>query len=126
MHQEHQRSNRRRRVAELLKRELAVLIQQELNDPRIQGVTLTATEVARDLSSAKVYFTCHANTRSVNPCTTALNKAAHFLRRQLMDRLALRGVPRLRFYYDESIERGTALSSLIDSARSQDKQNKAD
>lgn len=126
MYQEHQQSNRRRRVAELLKRELAVLIQQELNDPRVQGVTLTATEVARDLSSAKVYFTCHANTQSVKPCITALNKAAHFLRRQLMDRLALRGVPRLRFYYDESIERGAALASLIDSARSQDKQNETD
>ena len=122
----HQASNRRRRVAELLKRELAVLIQHELNDPRVQGVTLTATEVARDLSSAKIYFTCPADIQSVEPCIAALNKAAHFLHRQLMDRLALRGVPRLRFYYDESIERGAALSSLIDSARSQDKQNETD
>jgi ribosome-binding factor A len=122
----YQDSNRRRRVAELLKRELAVLIQHQLNDPRVQGVTLTATEVARDLSSAKVYFTCLAGTHSVKPCVTALNKAAHFLRRQLMDRLTLRSVPTLRFYYDESVERGAALSSLIDSARLQDKRNETD
>lgn len=122
----HQDSNRRRRVAELLKRELAVLIQHELNDPRIQGVTLTATEVTRDLSSAKVYFTCLAGAHSVKPRVTALNKAAPFLRRQLMGRLELRGVPALRFFYDESVERGAALSSLIDSARSQDKQDETD
>ncbi len=122
----HQDSNRQRRVAELLKRELALLIQHELNDPRIQGVTLTATEVARDLSSAKVYFTCPAGTDRVKPCVTALNKASQFLRRQLKDRLTMRGVPTLRFFYDESIERGAALSSLIDSARSQDKQNESD
>ena len=122
----HQDSISRRRVAELLKRELAVLIQHELNDPRVQGVTLTATEVARDLSSAKVYFTCLAGAQSVKPSVTALNKAAHFLRRQLIDRLTLRGVPALRFFYDESVERGAALSSLIDSARAQDKQNETD
>lgn len=122
----HQDSNRQRRVAELLKRELALLIQHELNDPRIQGVTLTATEVTRDLSSAKVYFTCPAGTHNVKPCLTALNKASQFLRRQLLHRLTMRGVPTLRFIYDESIERGAALSSLIDSARSQDKQNESD
>ncbi len=122
----YQDSNRRRRVAELLKRELAVLIQHELNDPRIQGVTLTATEVTRDLSSAKVYFTCLAGAHSVKPRVTALNKAAPFLRRQLMGRLELRAVPALRFFYDESVERGAALSSLIDSARSQDKQDETD
>lgn len=122
----HQDSNRRRRVAELLKRELAVLIQHQLNDPRVQGVTLTATEVTRDLSSAKVYFTCLAGADRVKPCVTALNKAAPFLRRQLMYRLELRGVPALRFFYDESVERGAVLSSLIDSARSQDKRNETD
>lgn len=122
----HQDSNRQRRVAELLKRELAVLIQHELNDPRVQGVTLTATEVTRDLSSAKVYFTSLAGAHRAKPCVAALNKAAHFLRRQLMERLELRGVPALRFFYDESVERGAALSSLIDSARSQDEQNETD
>lgn len=119
-------SNRRRRVAELLKRELAVLIQRELCDPRVHGVTLTGADVARDLSSARVYFTCLAGAEGAGPCVTALNKAARFLRRQLMARLVLRGVPELRFVYDESVERGVALSSLIDSARAQDKEYEAD
>lgn len=119
-------SNRRRRVAELLKRELAVLIQRELNDPRVHGVTLTATEVTRDLSTAKVYFTSSAGAKEAEQSVAALNKAARFLRHQLMDRLTLRGVPRLHFLYDESVEKGDALSNLIDRALAEDNKHEAD
>ena len=76
-------SNRRRRVAELLKRELAILVQQELDDPRVHGVTITAVEVSADLSSAKIYFTTLAEGEEVERAAVALNKAAGFLRRAL-------------------------------------------
>ena len=51
----------------------------------------------------------------------ALNKAAGFLRSQLSKRLALRAVPKLRFFYDASIENGQRLSGLIDDALNADK-----
>ena len=116
----HSESNRPRRVAELLKRELAGLIQHDLTDPRCHGVTLTGAEVSPDLSTAKIYFTTLAGTGSATQSTAALNKAARFLRRRLMNRLALRGVPRLQFVYDESIEKGMTLSRLIDRAIAED------
>lgn len=122
----HSHSHRRQRVAELLKRELAHLIQHELSDPRVNGVTLTAAEVARDLSTATIYLTCLAGADSAKEGAVALNKATGFLRRQLKYRLVLRGIPDLRFCYDESVEKGLALSSLIDRAMADDKKQESD
>ena len=122
----HNQSQRQQRVAELLKRELALLIQRELNDPRVYGVTLTGEEIARDLSTARIYFTCPGGAGRASREGAALNKAAGFLRRQLRSRLVLRGVPELHFSYDESIEKGAALSNLIDRAVAEDRERKPD
>ena len=119
-------SNRRRRVAELLKRELAVLIQQELDDPRVDGVTITAVEVSADLAAAKIYFTTLAEGEGVAQTTLALNKAAGFLRRVLKHRIVLRGVPQLRFRFDESVSKGAALTSLIERAIAEDSEHKVE
>lgn len=117
-------SNRRRRVAELLKRELAILVQQELDDPRVHGVTITAVEVSADLSSAKIYFTTLAEGEEVERAAVALNKAAGFLRRALLHRVVLRSVPQLRFRFDDSVKKGAALTGLIERAVAEDSEHK--
>ncbi len=121
----HVGSNRPRRVAGLLQKELAPLIQQELNDPRIKDITLTTIEMSRDLSNARVFVTTLEGGEAGKKAVNALNKATSFLRKKLKDRLELRGVPNLRFVYDESVERGANLSALIDQAR-RDDQDKND
>ena len=109
---------RTRRVAEQIQRELAVLIQQEINDPRVGMVTVSDVEVSRDFAHAKVFVTKLNATgdedkqHSVN----ALQHAAKFLQHELGRRIKLRTIPHLHFHYDESIERGSNLSALIDSA----------
>ena len=116
-------SNRPRRVAGLLQKELAILIQQELADPRVKNITLTAVEMSRDLSSARVFITSMTGAESAQQAVTALNKASSFLRKNLRGRLDLRGVPNLKFVYDESVERGANLSALIDRARREDQES---
>ena len=132
-------SSRVQRVADQIQRELASLIQMEVNDPRVGMVSVTGVEVSRDLAHAKVFVTV-LNTLTddsqINKSTLsspgdldkleikenvdALNKAAGFLRSLLSKRLSTRSVPKLRFYYDGSIARGQQLSSLIDSALAAD------
>lgn len=114
-------TNRPQRVAELLKRELAMLIPQAVHDPLVGPVTLTHAEVARDLSAAKIYFTLLGDATKAKETERALNHAAGFLRHQLRDRVLLRGIPSLRFYHDKSVERGSRLSSLIDRAIAADR-----
>lgn len=132
-------SPRVQRVADQIQRELATLIQMEVNDPRVGMVSVTGVEVSRDIAHAKVFVTV-LNTLTddsqINESTLsepgdldkleikenidALNKAAGFLRSLLAKRLSTRSVPKLRFYYDASIARGQQLSSLIDSALAAD------
>lgn len=107
---------RARRVGELLQRELAQLIQEELKDPRVRLVTVSHVGVSADLRQAKVYVTILAEDKDIQEQLKILNKAAGFLQHGLSQRIKLRVVPRLQFIYDDSIERGRHLSALIDKA----------
>lgn len=107
--------NRHERVAGSLRRELAVLIDRELKDPRLSSVTVSDVEVSRDISHARVFV----NTRSVDDASEtldALNHAAGFLRAKVGSVLRMRSVPELKFFYDDSIERGSHLDALIEKA----------
>ena len=136
-------SSRGQRVADQIQRELATLIQLEVRDPRVGMVSITGIDLSRDLAHAKVFITvldtvttngAIANLISaeeddldliqVQDNVKALNKAAGFLRSLLSKRLALRAVPKLRFFYDASIENGQRLSELIDDALTADQEQR--
>lgn len=119
---------RTERVADFLKRELATLIQQELRDPRLGMISVTEAQVSRDLSHAKVYVTVLGkdSAEQAEPSLAVLNQAAGFLRSQLARMNNARTTPRLRFYYDDSVGRGQALSQLIDQAVSADRKRSTD
>ena len=101
------------RIAEMMQRKLAQIIQQEIKDPRLPGlITISAVTVTRDLGHAKVYFTAFNDDSAQT--ATILNTAASYLRTALAKTMTLRTVPQLHFIYDESIEYGKRLSRLID------------
>lgn len=120
-------NSRTRRIADQIQRDLSVLIQQEVKDPRLGMVTVNAVRVSRDLSYADIYFTCmvfgeDAEARQRRDDQAAvLNRASGFLRTLLARELKLRVMPQLRFHYDEVLETGTRLTGLIDEAVRQDK-----
>ncbi|BAN69373.1 30S ribosome-binding factor RbfA [endosymbiont of unidentified scaly snail isolate Monju] len=106
---------REERVGAELHRELALILRDEVRDPRLNQVTVQEVRVTRDLAHAKVYFTV-LDRNQVRKTEQALNKAAGFLRKQLGGRVILRTIPALHFVYDHSLERGMRLSSLIEQA----------
>ena len=111
---------RSRRLEEQIQRLLSELIRREVKDPRVGLITITAVEVSADLSHAKVYFLPFDSKREVEPVLRALRSAAGFLRQHLKKALAIRHVPELHFSVDESIERGSRISALINAAISED------
>ena len=117
----HKDGNRPLRVAELVKRELAVLIPRTLDDPRTHQATITYVDVSPDLKAARVYFTLLAGEAAAEPVLTAFKRAAGHLRHELAARVALRIIPELRFYFDASVERGDRLARLIDRALKEDR-----
>jgi len=118
-----QEYSRTQRVADQIQRELAALIQREVKDPRVGMATVSAVEVSRDLSHAKVFVTVlngGEDQQEITESVKALNNASGFLRSQLGQRMKLRIVPTLRFHFDDSLSRGNYLSNLIDQARASD------
>ena len=111
------------RVEDFLKQELAQLIQQEVRDPRVGMVMVTGVDVSRDIAYAKVFVTVVGvdNEADSSEAIDGLNHAAGFLRSQLAKRHTMRSTPKLRFYYDASVMRGTELTQLISKARADDK-----
>lgn len=118
--------SRTRRVGEQMQRELAQLIQREVKDPRLGMVTVSGVDVSRDYSVAKVYITVLGDNADPAQTLAILNKVSGFLRHELGQRMVLRTVPALTFHYDESVERGSELSRLIDEAVSKDRDSNKD
>ena len=103
------------RVAEQVRRDLSDLIRTELKDPRVGMISLTAVELTPDYAHAKVFFTT-LNGEHLDEIERGLKRAAGFLRRELGRRIHIHTLPELHFVYDNSLERGSNLSQLIDKA----------
>ena len=112
---------RNQRLESEIQRVLAALIAREVKDPRVGNVTLTAVDVAPDLSAARVFFTPFASRHSPAEVQSGLTHAAGFLRGALGRRLKLRHAPRLEFVFDATVEEAARLTRLIDSAVAADR-----
>ena len=114
--------SRTERVGDMLQRELAILIQNEMRDPRVGMVNITAAQVSRDLSHARIFFTVLGSDSAdeAKPVTDVLNKASGFLRAHIAKGSTMRTVPSLRFVFDESVGRGRHLEGLIKEAKAAD------
>jgi ribosome-binding factor A len=88
---------RARRVSESLREELAELISYELKDPRVSMVDVTDVQVAPDMKKAVVQVTFTGDPQERDAALEALERARHFLRRQLAKRLQLFRIPELHF-----------------------------
>jgi ribosome-binding factor A len=121
--------SRTQRIGDQMQRELSQLITREIKDPRLALVTITAVEVSRDLSHAKVFVTIMGPSEDAGLVETnlqVLKDAAGFLRMHLGKSMKLRSVPQLHFHYDASIRRGVELSALIERAVAEDSQHQGD
>ncbi len=115
--------SRSERVADQIQREVAEIIAQELEDPRIGRVTVSGSSLSKDLSNATLFITMPAD-GDVQRALEGLNCASGFVRKRLGQRVRMRYVPRLRFAHDETLERATRVGELIDAAiRTADESN---
>ena len=106
--------DRTRRVAELIRRALASIIRNLLPDRGLELLSITATEITRDLKKATVFVTVLGGEEDQERATAILNEESGALRRELSRTLNLRHTPQIEFRYDFSIERGVRLARLID------------
>jgi ribosome-binding factor A len=104
------------RIAAQMQRSLALLLRRDVKDPRVGNVTVTAVDVANDLSYARIHVLPFAGGHAPAQVLTGLRSAAGFLRGQVARELKLRHAPRLEFRLDTAIEGAQHLTQLIESA----------
>lgn len=105
--------SRTQRMGGQIQRELALIVQQEIRDPRVGFVTISAVELSRDLSHAKVFITVMDPAQDVAETLKVLNKASGFLRKLLGQRMVMRSLPELRFSHDKSLDEGSRIDALL-------------
>jgi ribosome-binding factor A len=101
------------RVAEILKEEISEIVGYELEDPRVQSVTVTEVRLAENLRDAKVYVVVEGDEAEIHTALLALRHAAPYVRKQVGFSLNLRHAPELHFVRDTIEEQGTRVSQLL-------------
>lgn len=116
-----QAGTRKERIGSQIREVIAQVLLFEVKDPTLRMVNVTDVEMTGDLGLAKVYYYCHgANDQQRARLSQALERGKGFLRRRIGQEIHARVTPELSFYYDNAIERGAHLESVIQQARAQD------
>lgn len=104
---------RKNRLSHDMKKEISEIIQNEIKDPRVGFVSVTAVHTTGDLSVAKVYISHLGSSENLEASMEALKNAAGFIRSQLAKRFQTRTVPELIFLVDDSIQHGMKISQIL-------------
>jgi len=113
-HKQKSTGDRNIRLADQIQKDLAVLIQRELDTKRVGLITLSGIELSTDYAHAKVFFTVIGAEPGV--ALQALQDKSGWLHSQLFKLLHIHTVPTLHFFHDPQLERGIEMSRLIDEA----------
>ena len=103
-----------RRVDEAVRAVLSDAISTDLKDPRVGFVTVTGVKTSPDLRHARVYVSVLGDASEREASLDGLRSAHGFLQGRVAAELTLKHTPALTFEYDESVDRGMRISSLID------------
>jgi len=111
--------SRASRVGDQIQAELASLLTRQVHDPGIGFLTITQVKLSPDLQQARVYYTSIGDDKAKRESARALDRATPFLRRQVGQRLRLKRVPELTFFYDESIEQGDRVERILQALKTE-------
>ncbi|WML49247.1 30S ribosome-binding factor RbfA [Neobacillus sp. PS3-34] len=106
-------SHRANRVGEQMKKELSDIIGRKIKDPRIGFVTVTDVQVTGDLQQAKVFISVLGGEEQRENTLKGLAKAKGFIRTEIGHRIRLRKTPEIIFEFDESIDYGNRIQTIL-------------
>ena len=109
-------SNRPEKIADLLKREVSLILNQEVKDPRLQNINITAVKVSDDIGIATVFYTVIGKSISKSESDIdkkVLTKLSGMIRSTLAKNIKIRRIPKINFRFDESIEYSENIERLL-------------
>lgn len=111
--------SRSERVADQIQRAIAEIVAREVNDPRLERITISSVDLSKDLKNAKAYFSVPADVDK-DEVLRSLKHAASFVRKRLATRVRLKFLPKVSFAYDSALDRAHRVSALLDSVKPRD------
>ena len=115
--------SRSRRVGQQLMKEIAVIIQRDLKDPRLGMPTVSSVDLSPDLKSARVYLTfLNFTDQQIRGALRILTAAKGYIRSAVGKNMKLRVIPDLNFLYDPSLIEGMRIGHLVDQSVSRDEE----
>ena len=106
------------RVSEAIKREVSVMLTQEVKDPGIHFVTVTDVETTDDLRYAKIFVSIMGDEKTRQDSMKGLERAKGFLRAEIGRRLQLRYTPEIQFRLDKSLDHAMRIKGLLNQLKS--------
>ena len=109
-------SNRAEKVSDLLKKEISLIITNEIKDPRLQNINITAVKVSDDIGIASVFYSIigesiHKSDSKIDD--RILKKFSGMIRSNLAKKIKIRRIPKIVFRFDESIEYSENIEKLL-------------
>lgn len=104
---------RQKRVADRLLRETSLLL-QEMNDPRLDLVTVTQVNIDRELEYANIFVSTVGDEARRKEVMQVLNGAKGYIRREIARRVQLRRAPELVFHWDPTPEKAEHIAHILD------------
>ena len=114
------KSYRKERINETIKEILSELLLNQIKDPRVGLVTITAVRVSADMSTAKVHYSVMGDEEARAETHKGLVSARYFMRKTIGVELKTRNTPELRFVYDDSLDRSMAIEEALREAKTDD------
>jgi ribosome-binding factor A len=109
--------SRAERVGGQIQKVIAELLLKDIKDPRLEMTTITEVKMSKDLKIARIYFTTTGGKANADEASKGFKSAAGFLKRSLSSELALRYMPELIFFYDESFDYGERIEKVLKSIK---------
>lgn len=107
------RGDRHVRVAERIREEISLILQNRVKDPGAGSITVTDVTVTADLRTARVFYSVLGDEREREAARDALRRSKGFIRRELGQVLRIRYSPDLAFLYDASYDKGARIERLL-------------
>jgi ribosome-binding factor A len=107
-------SRRTLKAAEAIRQVIGMAILTEIQDPRVEDVTVVRVDVSGDMQTAKVYVSVMGDDAKQNLCLKGLKSCAGFLQSRIAKRIETRFVPHIQFILDQGVKNQLLISKMLD------------
>ncbi|MEN6482111.1 MAG: 30S ribosome-binding factor RbfA [Anaerolineaceae bacterium] len=109
---------RLKRISDRFQQELSeMLVLNQINDPRLDQVTITEVKIDREFAYADIYVSAFEGSERSKSILAGLESASGFIRKNLAEKVDIRSMPRLRFHWDPTPERADRIERLLSEIR---------